>query len=159
VALGIGELWIAFCYGWLPVAVGYYLQAGRIPSLVHWLALPIGLTILNVILLNEFPDYPADRAAGKANWVVRLGPERAAVVYVLVVAAGWVSMALALRQGAPTWAPFAYLPILALSLGVSAAILRGRWRDRHTLDGLCGANLLVNLATTAVLLVAFALPK
>ena len=77
VSRGWGELWIAFCYGWLPVATGYYLQAGGITPLVHWLAAPIGLTIFNVILLNEFPDYPADLVTGKANMVMRLGPERA----------------------------------------------------------------------------------
>lgn len=26
---GIEEIWIAFCYGWLTVAVGYYLQTGN----------------------------------------------------------------------------------------------------------------------------------
>ncbi|MGQ9682673.1 MAG: prenyltransferase [Anaerolineae bacterium] len=157
VSSGLGGLWIAFCYGWLPVAVGYYLQAGAIPTLVHWLAVPIGLTILNVILLNEFPDYPADRAAGKANWVVRLGRERAAGIYPAIAAAGWLAMVLALRHGAPLWALLAYAPILILSLGVSVAVLRGRWRDHATLNGLCGANLLVNLGTTAVLLAAYTL--
>ncbi len=81
VSRGWGELWIAFCYGWLPVAAGYYLQVGRIVPLIHWLAAPIGLTIFNVILLNEFPDYPADVAAGKANLTARLGREQAARLY------------------------------------------------------------------------------
>jgi 1,4-dihydroxy-2-naphthoate octaprenyltransferase len=49
--------------------------------LVNWLAVPIGLTIFNVILLNEFPDYPADLVTGKANMVMRLGPERASRLY------------------------------------------------------------------------------
>jgi 1,4-dihydroxy-2-naphthoate octaprenyltransferase len=84
VSTGLGELWIAFCYGWLPVAVGYYLQVGTIAPLIHWLAVPIGLTICNVILLNEFPDYLADRATGKANLVARLGREQGAHLYALI---------------------------------------------------------------------------
>lgn len=70
---GWGELWIAFCYGWLTVATGFYLQMGSIVPLVTLVALPIALTIFNVILLNEFLDYWADRAAAKTNLVVRLG--------------------------------------------------------------------------------------
>jgi 1,4-dihydroxy-2-naphthoate octaprenyltransferase len=77
---GWGELWIAFCYGWLTVATDFYLQMGSIVPLVTLVALPIALTIFNVILLNEFLDYWADRAAAKTNLVVRLGGNRRALV-------------------------------------------------------------------------------
>jgi len=155
VSTGVGELWIAFCYGWLPVAVGYYLQVGRIAPLVHWLAIPIGLTIFNVILLNEFPDYPADRAAGKTNLLVRLGPERASVVYSLASAGSWAGMFLSLGRGVPTRALWFYLPILALSAILVLLVLRRRWEDRDALERLCAANLLVNLGTTAAYVLAF----
>ena len=156
VSTGLGELWIAFCYGWLPVAVGYYLQVGEIAPLVHWLAVPIGLTIFNVILLNEFPDYPADSAAGKTNLTVRLGQERASLLYSLTSLGSWVTMLLSLRQGVPTRALWFYLPILALSLILVVLVMRGRWRDRAILEGLCGVTLAVNLGTTAAYIFAFA---
>jgi 1,4-dihydroxy-2-naphthoate octaprenyltransferase len=155
VSTGVGELWIAFCYGWLPVAVGYYLQRGEIALLVHWLAVPIGLTIFNVILLNEFPDYPADLAAGKANLTVRLGRERAALLYGLASLGGWIAMLLSLARGVPARALWFYLPILVLSLILVVLVIRGRWRDRATLEKLCGANLVVNLGTTAAYVIAF----
>jgi 1,4-dihydroxy-2-naphthoate octaprenyltransferase len=155
VSTGVGELWIGFCYGWLPVAVGYYLQAGEITPLVHWLSIPIGLTIFNVILLNEFPDYPADSAAGKRNLVVRLGKERASLLYGLVGLGSWLAMWLSLRHGVPFRALWFYLPILALSVTLVALVARGRWRDRATLELLCGLNLIVNLGTTAVYILAF----
>ncbi len=155
VSTGVGELWIAFCYGWLPVAVGYYLQRGEIAPLVHWLAVPIGLTIFNVILLNEFPDYPADLAAGKANLAVRLGRERAALLYGLASLGSWVAMWLSLGRGVPARALWLYLPVLVLSLILVVLVIRGRWRDRATLEKLCGANLVVNLGTTAAYVVAF----
>jgi 1,4-dihydroxy-2-naphthoate octaprenyltransferase len=155
VSRGWGELWIAFCYGWLPVAVGYYLQAGRIAPLVHWLSAPIGLTIFNVILLNEFPDYPADLAAGKTNLAVRLGPERAAYLYSLASLGSWTTMLLSLGHGVPARALWLYLPILGLSLMLVVWVMRGRWRDRVTLERLCAANLVVNLGTTAAYVFAF----
>jgi 1,4-dihydroxy-2-naphthoate octaprenyltransferase len=155
VRTGLGELWIAFCYGWLPVAVGYYLQVGRIAPLVHWLSVPVGLTIFNVILLNEFPDYAADSATGKANLTVRLGQERASGVYVLASLGSWVAMLLSLRYGVPTRTLYFYLPILALSLALLVLVVRGRWRDRAILERLCAANLLVNLGTTGAYILAF----
>jgi 1,4-dihydroxy-2-naphthoate octaprenyltransferase len=154
VSTGVGELWIAFCYGWLPVAVGYYLQVGRLTGLIHWLSVPIGLTIFNVILLNEFPDYPADRAAGKRNLVVRLGQERAAVLYGLVNVASWTAVLLSLSRGIPRQAAWFYLPVFLLSAVLVALVVGGRWRRRAVLERLCGANLLVNLGTTAIYIAA-----
>lgn len=155
VSTGVGELWIAFCYGWLPVAVGYYLQIGAITALVHWLSIPIGLTIFNVILLNEYPDYAADRATGKGNLVVRLGRERAALVYALVSVGSWIGVWISGQHGVPSRVLWFHLPILMLSLGLVVLVLRGHWRDRAFLERLCGANLIVNLGTTLVYLVAF----
>jgi 1,4-dihydroxy-2-naphthoate octaprenyltransferase len=155
VSTGLGELWIAFCYGWLPVAVGYYLQVGEIAPLVHWLAAPIGLTIFNVILLNEFPDYPADSETGKANLVVRLGRERASLLYGLISLGSWVAMLLSLGRGVPTRALWFYLPILALSLILVVLMMGRRWQDRAVQEKLCGANLVVNLGTTAAYILAF----
>jgi len=157
VSSGLGELWIAFNYGWLPVAVGAYLQLGEIPSLVHWMAVPIGLTVFNVILLNEFPDHDADRAAGKANLTVRLGRPRAAVVYAVAAMASWAAMVLSWRRGLPWPAICCVVPVLALSLALVVMVLRGRWCDRAALEKLCGANLLVNLGTTAAYILALVL--
>jgi 1,4-dihydroxy-2-naphthoate octaprenyltransferase len=156
VSTGLGELWIALCYGWLPVAVGYYLQVGQVSPLVHYLAIPIGLTIFNVILLNEFPDYAADAAVGKANLTVRLGRKRATRVYGLVSLGSWAGMLLSLQHGVPWRALWLYLPVLALSLTLVVLVVRGRWRDRTTLEKLCAANLGVNLGTTAAYILAFA---
>ena len=152
---GWGELWIAFCYGWLPVAVGYYLQAGEIAPLVHWLAVPIGLTIFNVILLNEFVDYLPDLMAGKAHLVVRLGRERASSLYGLTSLGSSVAMLLSVGHGVPIQALVFYAPVLILSLVLVMLVMRGRWRDRATLERLCAANLAVNLGTAACYILAF----
>jgi 1,4-dihydroxy-2-naphthoate octaprenyltransferase len=159
VRTGVGELWIAFCYGWLPVAVGYYLQTGQVAPLVHWLAIPIGLTIFNVILLNEYPDYAADRATGKRNLTVRLGRERASGLYALASLGSWIGMGVSLGRGVPARALWVYLPVLAISLVLVVQVLRGRWQDRAALERLCAANLVVNLGTTAAYILAFVIQR
>ena len=155
VTTGIGELWIAFCYGWLPIAVGYYLQVGEIAPLVHWLAIPVGLTILNVILLNEYPDFHADSQTGKTNLVVRLGRHKASLLYTLASAASWLATFFSVHRGVPARALWFYVPVLFLSLILVVLVLRGRWQDRQTLEKLCGANILVNLGTTTAYILAF----
>jgi 1,4-dihydroxy-2-naphthoate octaprenyltransferase len=157
VSTGWGELWIAFCYGWLPVAVGYYLQVGEVTSLVHWIAAPIGLTIFNVILLNEFPDYSADLKARKRNLTVRLGRRWASRVYVIASVGSWAGVLLSLQQGVPLRVLWWYLPIWGISLALVALMLLSRWRDRALLEKLCAANLGVNLGTTAVYILALAI--
>jgi 1,4-dihydroxy-2-naphthoate octaprenyltransferase len=73
---GMGEILIGFCYGWLPIATGFYLFSGFFSPQVLLLSIPVSLSVFNVILINEFPDEEADRAIGKRNLVVRFGKER-----------------------------------------------------------------------------------
>lgn len=155
VRTGLGELLIALCYGWLPLAVSYYLQAGNIASLVHWMSIPVGLTIFNVILLNEYPDYDADRVAGKRNVLVRLGTKRGAYIYSIAGIGGLLFFFLSLYRGVPSRALWLYLPVAAVSMVLTIMVLKGRWQDRDTLEKLCGANILVNLGTTASYILAF----
>ena len=155
VSRGIGELWIVVCYGWLPIAAAAYVQTGAFLPWIHIAAVPVGLSIFNVILLNEFPDYDADRASGKRNLLVRVGPRIAAGIYVGVCAASIASTISFLILGWPPFALLLYAPILVVAGVVVGGVWRGGWRDPHRLERLCAGNLIVNLATTAVFLVLF----
>jgi 1,4-dihydroxy-2-naphthoate octaprenyltransferase len=64
-------------------------------------------------------------------------------------------MLLSSSRGVPARVLWFYLPILALSLILVMLVMRGCWRDRATLEKLCGANLVVNLGTTAAYILAF----
>jgi 1,4-dihydroxy-2-naphthoate octaprenyltransferase len=155
VSRGWGEIWIAFCYGWLPVAVGYYLQTGTVANVINFMAIPIGFTIFNVILLNEFLDYHADLEAKKANLVVRLGLKRASLLYVLVNVGSLFAMLLSLSQGVPPQTLWFYLPVMLLSLTLVVLMVRESWHNRATLERQCAVNLIVNLGTTAAYILAF----
>jgi 1,4-dihydroxy-2-naphthoate octaprenyltransferase len=155
VSRGWGEILIGFCYGWLPVAVGYYLQTGSIAPMIHWMAIPIGFTIFNVVLLNEYPDYQADLAAKKTNLAVRLGQEHASSLYSLVNVGSLAAMLLSLSQGVPLRTLWFYSPIMLLSLVLVVLMMRGYWRNRAILERMCAANLIVNLGTTAAYILAF----
>jgi 1,4-dihydroxy-2-naphthoate octaprenyltransferase len=155
VSTGFGEIWIAFCYGWLPVAAGFYLQTGHFSSLVHWLSIPVGLSIFNVILLNEFPDHVADQTAGKRNILVRFGPVMGTRLYAYVSSASWIFFVASLYQGVPRPAIFYYIPVFFVSVFLVLMVLNGQWQERILLERLCAVNILVNLGTTAAYIFSF----
>lgn len=47
-----------------------------------------GFLITNVLCINQYPDFEADRACNKMNWVVRLGRKRAQLTGAAMVLAG-----------------------------------------------------------------------
>jgi 1,4-dihydroxy-2-naphthoate octaprenyltransferase len=147
---GIGEILIGYCYGWLTVATGYYLQAGRIAPVVHPVAAAIACTIFNVILINEYPDYEGDRAAGKRNMAVRLGLEKAAFVYAAVAGAGVLLAFVSAVVFFPPYTWKAYLPVGLASTVALVIVLRKGYQHRNVLLALCGITIIVNLATTTV---------
>ncbi len=122
VSRGWGEAAIA-C-GWLIVVVGTdYVQRGAFSALPCVAGLPYALHVANVLFINQFPDYKADAAAGKRNWVVRLGPRRARYGYPLIagIAHGWLIGAVAL--GALPWTALAALVALAPALVATRGLL------------------------------------
>lgn len=152
---GLGEISIGFCYGWLPVASAFYIQTGYIHPLIHWISVPIGMTIMNVILLNEFPDYDADMIVGKRNLLVRFGKKTGVLLYALLSVAAWIAMILSVYAGVPTKALIVYAPVFGLSAFIVAAMLKAKHNNPKFLEILCGLNIVVNLGTTMAYLYAF----
>jgi 1,4-dihydroxy-2-naphthoate octaprenyltransferase len=152
---GVGELCIGFCYGWLPVASGFYIQTGYISPIIHWMGVPIGLTIFNVILLNEFPDFIADSTVGKRNLLVRMGKQKGEALYIATSMLAWIAMFLSITAGIPGKVVYFYLPVLILSAVIIAMILLRKHRNQKTLEILCGLNIAVNLGTTTAYILAY----
>ncbi|MCX5998611.1 MAG: prenyltransferase, partial [Chloroflexi bacterium] len=135
----------------------YYLQTGTFAAIPTLAAVPIGISIFLVILINEFPDYVSDRASHKNNMVVRLGPDRAAVLYGVMAVLCALSIPLGLLGGMPRlMAPLSVIP-LALVIRSLLWLAKGGYKEPQTLEKLCAATLVLNLGTTALYIVAFAL--
>ena len=145
---GIGEIFIAYAFGWLAVNVGFYLQAGRFDMLAAWISLPIACTVANIILINEYPDYPADRQIGKLNLLARIGKEKGAVLYVWLMVFGAGTFFLALAKGFPAQSGIFYFPVLIIAVSLAYQMLKGTYNDRKQLQNLCGLTILVNLGTS-----------
>lgn len=112
VSRGAGEFAVA-C-GWFLVVIGTdFVQRGEFALLPAVAAVSYALHVANILYINQFPDYKADAAAGKRNWVVRLGPRRARWGYVLFAAAAYAWLIIMAAVG---WLPWPAL----LALGAAA---------------------------------------
>lgn len=69
----LGELFVAVGFGPLIVVGAHYVQTGMLNSLPLLASIPMGILIMLVLFLNQFPDYEADKKALKRNWVNTLG--------------------------------------------------------------------------------------
>lgn len=148
VSRGVGELWIAVCYGWLPVAAAYYLQTGTIPLSVSLISVPVCFSIVAVILINEFADYEADKRWGKRNLLVRLGREKGVLVYEgLVVASVGSSVLLAFWFSAPL---LLQIPVVLIGIALCISMISDYWKEFNRREWICGGTILLNLSISGV---------
>jgi len=95
---GLGEIAVAVAYGPLVVCGAYFVQAGHLTAVLIHVSMVLGLLVSAFLWINQFPDYRADRAAGKNNLVVRLGLEASALVFVIMLVTGYLWLILAAQH-------------------------------------------------------------
>jgi 1,4-dihydroxy-2-naphthoate polyprenyltransferase len=100
---GLGEFCICVAFGLLPVCGAAWLQS----SVVDWptllVALPTGLWVALILLINSVPDRTADGASGKRTTVVRLGPDGSRNLYVMLHVIAFASLLLLSFTGRMPW--------------------------------------------------------
>lgn len=125
---GLGDVFVFIYFGIIGVTGTYFAQTGRLslPSVIA--AIPIGLLVVNILVVNNYRDLKADKKAGKITLAVRLG-RRGTRIHFLV---NWVlayllmiSLLLFDLRFAGCMLSMAALP-LALRLTRELKIKRGR---------------------------------
>lgn len=124
---GIGELALAFAFGFLPLLAGYYMQAG---ATLSWLpvitGLPLTLLVFLIVFTNNLGAWRRDWRMNKRTLPVILGPARS-----LDLAAG-------LTMGAYTAILFvtvlARLPLWGLAGLATLPLALGAYADMRSSD-------------------------
>jgi 1,4-dihydroxy-2-naphthoate polyprenyltransferase len=149
---GLGELFAGLGLGALPVWGTAWVQ-GRAPGAAAlWAGAPAFFMTFDLLLLNEFPDEPADRAGGRRNIVLMLGRKGAALVYAAAGVLTPLSIVVAVALGAlPLAALAAVLPSLLLAQPIAWALGD---TDKPVPIPALAQNVAWNLATNAVLALA-----
>ena len=142
---GLGDLFVFVFFGLVAVAGTAYLQLGTWSPLAFTVAVPIGVLVTNILVVNNLRDLPTDRAAGKHTLAVRLGDRATRMQYALFTALAYlVPGLLALGGGRRRWL---LLPWLTVPLAVVLV--------RRVLGGVSGRELNPMLGRTGRLLLAF----
>lgn len=142
---GLGDLFVFVFFGLVAVVGTAYLQEGAWSRLALLIAIPIGLLVTNILVINNLRDLPTDRAAGKNTLAVRLGDRATRVQYASFAAIAYlVPAALALTTPSRRWL---LLPLLSLPLGIALV--------RTVLGGVAGRELNPMLKRSGQLLLAF----
>lgn len=89
---GLGEFLVGLNFGVLVVIGTVVVQTATFSLGAFLLSLPLAFLITAVLYINQFPDYDADKQAGKHHLVVRLGRKRAVGGYYVLMAATYLSL-------------------------------------------------------------------
>jgi len=144
-ARGWGEVLIFFAFGPLITLGTAYVMTGGLSWPAFAAGFPQGFFIAGVIWINQFPDYEADKKAGKRNLVVRLGPGPARWVYAVIMGAAFFSVVyLVSGVGLPY---LVMLSFVAIPLGIKAVLVL--WKHYASHEGIVPAQALTIQALVA----------
>jgi 1,4-dihydroxy-2-naphthoate octaprenyltransferase len=141
--------------GILPVLGAYFAQTGGYSVSALIASVPAGFLVLNLLLLNEFPDAEADVIGHKKTLPITVGKRKAAAVYTAFTAATylWVVGAVIAQQ----MPAFCLISLLTIPLAYRA--VRGSFGDNQmsTIVPAMANNVLVVILTQALLGIGYIL--
>jgi len=90
--LGWGDAAVLVFFGWVPTVTSFYILRGYVLDQTLWqLATAIGLSSVNILVVNNYRDVAEDSKAGKRTLIVRMGQDFAPRLY---LTCGLLSMGL-----------------------------------------------------------------
>jgi 1,4-dihydroxy-2-naphthoate polyprenyltransferase len=159
---GLGEVFVFLFFGIVAVAGSAFAQLESWPWESFALAVPVGLLVTAILVVNNIRDMDTDRRAGKRTLAVRLGRERARFEYAALMALGFLVLlpiaAIEIADSESWSALWWLLPWLTVPLAVKlVGVVRTRV-DGPTLNGAlartAGLQLMFCVLLTAGILIS-----
>jgi 1,4-dihydroxy-2-naphthoate octaprenyltransferase len=131
--------------GLLPVVGAYFVQTESYTFSAFMAAVPSGILVHNLLLLNEFPDLEADRQGGKRTIPVALGMGKAGIIYSALTIAvyAWI-VGCVIGRVMPV-----YTLIALATLPIAIKAIQGAigYKEEGKLPAALGQNVMVILVT------------
>jgi 1,4-dihydroxy-2-naphthoate polyprenyltransferase len=150
----MGEIFAGLCFGPLLVLGAYYVQTGRYSWETLFASLAPGILTANLLFLNEFPDWEADRRGGRRHWVITLGKRGASYLFVALLAASYLCIVIGVFTKV--------MPVVTLiglgTLGFGWKAAKGAltcYDSTEKLVPVLGANVITILGTQALLAIGY----
>lgn len=115
---GLGEVFVFLFFGLAAVVGTYWVQAGSTSPAAWLMAVPVGMLITAIIVVNNLRDIEQDRAGGKRTLAVRLGTQATKAEYAVCVGGAYAVVTAAVIAGllpAAALAVWLSLPLAALT--------------------------------------------
>ena len=100
---GLGDLFVFIFFGLASVTGTYYVQAGFVSTAAWWMAIPPGLIITAILVVNNLRDLENDRKAGKRTLAVILGERASKAEYLICMSVAYLIIPLAAWLGVIPW--------------------------------------------------------
>jgi len=150
----MGEIFAGVGFGPLLVLGSYYAQTGRYSWETLVASLAPGILTSNLLFLNEFPDWEADRKGGRRHFVISLGKKDASYLFVTLLTASYFCIIVGVLTG--------MMPVLTLiglgTIGFGWKAARGALKyydNTEKLVPILGANVITILGTQALLAIGY----
>ena len=152
---GLGEIGIWFSCGWLATITGYYLQTGRLDAVATLASLPGAISVFLVILMNEIPDIRSDKLSGKNNLAVRLGREKAGILYAALLVLCYINIIVNVFFKVPVISVYISIILLPLIIWIIRTIFRQGLTDREVQKSLALRTMVFDHLITIIYAVSF----
>jgi 1,4-dihydroxy-2-naphthoate polyprenyltransferase len=141
--------------GILPILGAYFVQTGHYTFSAFAASVPAGFLVLNLLLLNEFPDVEADLVANKRTLPITVGMKNAAITYTVftVLTYVWIIVMVAVGPMPKT----ALLALLTLPLAYKAIRGSFKYSNLGTLIPAMGSNVMTVLGIPLLMGIGYVL--
>lgn len=139
---GLGELSVFLFFGVVATMGTYYAQTEELTLLSFIISIPMGALSCAILAINNLRDRPKDVLAGKLTVAVRIGDQKARIMFVLLLTVAHLA-------AFATLIPTTLLTLLVLPMTISIS--------RQVLSGISGKELIPLLGKTGKLQMLFSI--
>jgi len=151
---GLGELVGGFCFGFLPVVAGLYLQTGHLLTEVILYGLPLSLAGFNLFLIHGFPS-PAAAELPRQTLAARVGPVAGALIFTVVNILTIAALVFVLLFPAnPLPFQAGYILLIILAVIIQELVKRKDYRRETGIDRLCSFTLFMHFLMGLVFVIS-----
>ncbi|MDA8081587.1 MAG: 1,4-dihydroxy-2-naphthoate polyprenyltransferase [Actinomycetota bacterium] len=140
---GYGELFVFIFFGLVAVVGTAYVQIGHVNLAQFLVAIPVGISSVCLLVVNNLRDIPSDASSGKKTLAVRVGDRGTRLLYSVLVVLMFIFVAL-------SWLYFRFGPFGLLAIPFSFQPLKS------IRGGAKGKELIPALGTTGRMQLALA---
>ncbi|KPK44737.1 MAG: hypothetical protein AMJ65_02235 [Phycisphaerae bacterium SG8_4] len=153
-----GEIWAGLGLGTLPVLGTYFVQTGSYSLEAFVASLAPGFLTANLLFLNEFPDFEADKKGGRYHIVIALGKEKACYLYAGLMAMTYLCIVAGVF--CRLMPPLTLIGLLSAPVALKAISTAFKHHDDlQKMIPALGANVITVLSTDALLALGYFLTR